>query len=140
MRKIFLTFNNEDCSPEYERIIGPRVFELKNIENASCDELLCIDCIDYVDFDSRDRALNTWIDKIRLGGKLTITGRDIFAVCKGFTNRLISSKDFNFLVYQDRSSISDMQEVIDLLLNRGFKIMTKKIDNMYWCVSAERSL
>ena len=138
MTKIYITNMPEEYM-DYENVCGPQAHSLKNIFDASCEDIVARNILDTVPISSVVPTLFLYMSKVKRKGKLTIGGKDIDAIVKAYKNQLLSVQDFNNLVFGiDNLSISSIVDISNILESNGFKILSKKRDNYSWSLTAER--
>ena len=75
---------------------------------------------------------------MRYGGKIIITGSDIYEVCRAAMNRNLALKEINTLLYDGRYSISDVFDVVNKIQELGLKIINKRVNDFKYTIIAER--
>jgi hypothetical protein len=95
--------------------------ESQSIVNNSCNEILAMNIIDYVDDDNVIQLLGLLVSKLRLGGKFSISGINLDIVVRNLLNKTLSEKDFNQMIKNIRS-IRSRKSIVDILKAANLKV------------------
>lgn len=113
--KIQVIHGNDEAIEGFTVIdIQRGIFQLSEIINNSCTEIMLINCLDLVDGETASNILYTACQKIRLGGKITITGIDIKVICRNVLNNQINNDVLNNTLANIKSfrSVADIESVL----------------------------
>ena len=138
-------FTPSEKPPEDTRITGD-IYPLDWIcDNGECSELIarCILC--YFPLAETGIILTNWMNKIKVGGLIVIEEMDVELVSWALVNKQITPKQYQKLVYGEQTKKWDIKKsgltisaIIDFLEGSGFKIITKRLNNMKFNVTAKR--
>lgn len=81
--------------------------ELDNLHylcDGEATEILAIDVVDYLSLTEVNSYIDHWVSKLRIGGKLIISGVDGFSVAKAFSSYQISIDEYNGLIHGSQTS------------------------------------
>jgi S-adenosylmethionine:diacylglycerol 3-amino-3-carboxypropyl transferase len=119
----------------------------KYVDAAEVDELVALDVIDYIPTTQTKDALDNWISKLRIGGRIIIGGIDILSISKSISDGSLDTPLANLLIHgkQDkpylikRASFSayDLSEYLESFYSLG--IVKKDIINYNMLVEAQRT-
>lgn len=125
--------------------------DLYNLDNLADDgeveEILAYDVIDYLEAGKVEGAIDHWVRKLRVGGKIVVSGTDIIEVAKGVASYKLTVADANKLLYNaDRDNPKTYKKVAFTCLalkeylgkKHGLKINTARINGYQMVVSAEK--
>jgi hypothetical protein len=115
-----LIVSNEGESAPYEPINDTEesdtkeisIDELGTIPRSSFNEIFAFNILHHKPFDVIDEL----IQKLTEGGKLSITGIDLFEICKNLVNGTINAQDFSKRLIDSKSNaqlLSDLLKVIE---------------------------
>jgi hypothetical protein len=109
------------------------------IEDGEAEEIILDDIIEYIRSDIFIMVFEKCIKKIKHGGKIIITGTDIYLVCKAFVEYKISIEELNLLVYGNAKNIGLTSETISKYLEKiGFKIIKRRHEIYDYLIEAQR--
>lgn len=118
----------------------------KYVDDAEVDEMVALDVIDYIPTTQTKEALDNWLSKLRVGGRIIIGGIDILSISKSITDGSLDAPLANLLIHgkQDkpylikRASFSayDLSKYLESSYNLG--IVKKDIINYNMLVEAQR--
>lgn len=123
--------------------------DFRNLDNvcsqSSLFELLCDDVLDYIPRTNLRAVLSNWVSKLRHSGKITLSGTDIYEVCRLFLTGSINNEEFNVITHGSHNDVWDVKlsqstlnEVTDLLSEFGLKIVSKSLDGFRFFIEAVR--
>lgn len=110
---------------------------IDHIINNSCDEIIVSDTLDYLPYSSIDKTLFNIIQKIRLNGKLIITGNDARGICRFFSNDIISLEQFCSII-ENIKSINTEPKIKNILMSAGLKIESSLLNHHKYEIIAIR--
>jgi hypothetical protein len=114
-----------------------KIADVKNLnrwaEDAEITELIANDVIDYFPMQDAPKIIAGWVRKLRIGGKIVISGIDLPLVAKSLSQRQIDTKTAVMLLHGSqeephlvrRFQVS-LPEICNLLEQMGLKIMKKR--------------
>lgn len=86
-------------------------------------------------------VFNKCLDKIGMGKTITFNGTDLFSLMYNYLYGEITEEQMNQEIYT-KKSIHSLNDLVQVLINRGFKIVRKDIQlgpfNANYVVEAER--
>ena len=85
-----------------------------------------------------EELIDSWIKKLRHGGKLVIGGVDAFEVCRAVAHTSLSIKEFNQIIHEGRSSQISISELSEILSRKGLTILKKRLSGFNMIVEAQR--
>lgn len=113
--------------------------------NAQCTEILALGIINYIEVEKIDAFLMHLISKLRHGGKLTVTGRDIYSIANMIMTQPAGTDmvTLNKIIYGEHdkrplASQVHVNYVTDILQKYGLKIMRKSYEAGEYVVDAVR--
>lgn len=115
------------------------------LDKAEANQIIVDDVLDYISHTSIYNAIANWVEKLRHGGVIIITGNDLKEVCrKSFTGE-IDTGTLNQILFgahdkawKFKSSCLTIDEVTNLLLNFGIKIKRREINGYRYVVEGIR--
>jgi hypothetical protein len=114
------------------------------VENATCDEILCLS-VEYLTGQTIAGFFQHAASKLRHHGKLIVSGTDLEKVSLDFFNGLITTVEFNKILYGNQTHTWDYKslhltqsDVSVLLQAAGLKIKKKVFDKNQYVITAER--
>jgi hypothetical protein len=118
--------------PEEYQGVTMNISSLVDIPEASCSEL-------YVEGTFfNEKTLIDIIKKIRIAGKITITGPDIIEISRSILCGYLTEKDVRNLISPGEVLYSCL-EIISALERGGLEIISKRINHNRFAVIAERT-
>lgn len=116
------------------------IIDLSGIcSESECLELLAPSVLDYIPGPLIDQALEHWVKLLRKSGKIILGGTDYLEVARN--TPFLGTVSFNELVYGNpikKQGMFSLSEVVDKLKSLGLKIMSQKLQNNKFVVSAVR--
>lgn len=127
-----------------EKILG----DIKNIswvcEDDGADEIIINNILPYIGWEEYNQCFAHWMQKLKVGGILTIISPEIRLICKGFAAGNLEYADFCDMVFGNLKPSSQKrgQFTLDLASNllksNGFKVLESRIINYIFSISAEK--
>lgn len=111
--------------------------ESQTIINNSCNEILAMNILDYIDDEHITQLLGLFISKLRLGGKLYISGINLDTVARGLLGKTLAEKEFNQII-KNIKSLRSRKTVIDLLKSANLVIETAITKGNIYEITATR--
>lgn len=137
--KLQITRPEQDTIEGYEivKISQPNTLELSHIVDNSCEVILAADIADSFVPDSLGQVCQALVNKLRLGGEISIGGTDIRFFAKYITNGIINSADACKLV-NAAFSMSTSETIVKELEKLNLQILTVHMDGLHYEVKAIR--
>lgn len=88
--------------------------EIKEVINNSCTEIVAHDVIDKIKHGDIEKFVTILCSKLRIGGKVIITGTDLGTLSRGVINNTISSQDYSSII-ENKASLSYMHNISSML-------------------------
>lgn len=115
-------------------------------ENAQCTDIIARDVIDYIEPLNIDNVLRHWLSKLRINGKITISGTDLMSVCEKYVEGAFDADVATALIYGERTeshkykkNASTLENVVRFLEMCGLKIILKSLNSdLTYTVQAQR--
>jgi hypothetical protein len=114
---------------------------VNKFDSGELDELILEAAFDLVPLNIAEETLGKLTKLVKKnGGKFIIIGRDLYEVCKAFTNYNIDISDVNTLLFGENKRIGfPAITMSDLLKNNlGLKIIKKRVDEFVYSIEAQR--
>jgi len=92
-----------------------------DVPDNSISSILMIGSIENVPYHELDRLFGTIRKLLRMGGKLTITGLDVYCVGRDLINKVIDAKVYNEIIF-NRKALYDSKELCNRLSSLGLTI------------------
>ncbi len=80
--------------------------EFEKISNNSCEFILANEVFDYVVSEKIPETIQKLLLKLRIGGKMSIGGKDINMFCKSVKNGLISEQEASNIIANTKSLVN----------------------------------
>lgn len=137
--------NIDPLSEDDTRIKG----DVSNLNHAvdagEAEEIVAYGILDYFPGAMVDEILDNWLSKLAHGGTITIGVIDAKEVSRAFVAGMIELEEVNTLMHgeqeekwQIRKSSFTLNQLSEVLSNRGYKILKKRIQNFRAYVTAQR--
>jgi hypothetical protein len=124
----------ENKIKEYKYILPS---DISHIENGTCTEISLSNILDYIP--ERLEYLKLCIQKLRLHGKLSLSGLDILEISKTIVKGQMTIDEINKLLYNNKQSIDNIQRIIVFFANLNFTILEKRINNITYYIKVEKN-
>ena len=146
VRNGYVNFDEHAPIPDQAGRIKASVQNLDHfVEAGEADEIVSNDILNYLSADEGDAALTNWLSKLAHGGKLCVSVVDVREVSKKCLANVITIEDTNVLLHGDqekphrfRKTSFTLPLLIEVFTNRGFKVLTKRIQNSRAVIVVER--
>ncbi len=105
-------------------------------EDGTVEEMVALDCIEYLPYETIKPALANWCQKLIDGGVLKILVPDCFAVAKAFSQGQLSLDEYLQITFgsqnenDKRLSAIDAITLIDILQEIGMTVSLKRYDGI----------
>ena len=117
----------------------------EHVENSEAREILAHDVINFLPYEQIDSVISDWVKKLRHGGKIVILGKDLWHLCKAYSQKLVSTEQFNSALFGEQSHSGDyrlshitMPELAMKLEALGLKVVKKRVNGYEMVVEAIR--
>src|SRR5690348_14687224 len=138
--KINIMFGNADELSSHTNYnpfeTGKLVWTLDGIcDNGEVDEIIAIDCVDYIDSNLASDVVANWIGKLAHGGKLIVGGTDLYEISRSFSsykvpldfvNTMLHGSQQNALLF--KKAVYTGAAMAEYLKSHGLKIMKQRIN------------
>lgn len=111
--------------------------EIEQVINNSCENIVADDIIDFISSDSIPVLISALIQKLRINGKLFITGIELGVLCRHTISEVVSDKDYSSVI-SSRASLSFVDNIINLLKDNKLNIETSTIKGLRYEITATR--
>ena len=112
--------------------------EVASLDDGAYEEILVGSCLDFIE--QRDEFTKELVKKIRYGGKIIITGLDIYEISRAVINRNLRLEEINPVVYDGRYSVSSIFDMVKKIQELGLKPIHKRANDFNYTIIAERPL
>lgn len=137
--KIDVVGNPSDAISGYKAVVinDDGFMDMFDISDSECTEIRANGILDKFKASQFEASLVSLLKKVRLGGKVTLSGLD----CNILSRQLISGKldevSFSSIVEQC-NSISSLKTVSKIIQTQGLKIQTQKLSGYTYQIVATR--
>jgi len=136
--KLYITSDVGKNISGYETIpVKHGAIDLSHISNNSCEEIIFVDGIENIKLENFTDTLQSIFSKMRFGCRLVISAIDLNTLSQYVINGKINMGQYSELI-ENRSFISDLSEVRDILKSVGMSIEKIIIKDIYYEISARR--
>jgi predicted SAM-dependent methyltransferase len=111
-------------------------------EYETVNEILAIDCLEYLPIKAIRRTLTNWSQKLVAGGILKILVPDCYAIAKAFSQGQFNLSEYSQMIFgtqegvDSRISVIDAMTLVDLLQEIGLTITLKRYEGVAIYVEA----
>ena len=95
--------------------------QLDQVVNNSCTDVVLTNCLDTLGKEDARKVLGLASSKMRLGGKMVISGVELKCLCRNVLNNTMSSDDFSNIVQSINCAFTS-QEITQLVNGVGLNI------------------
>jgi hypothetical protein len=110
---------------------------LFDISDSECLEIRANGALDKFKFSEFENNLVSLVKKVRLGGRLTLSGLDCNVLSRQLISGQIDENSFGSMV-ENSNSISSLKTVSKILQTNGLKIQTQKVSGYTYEIVAVR--
>jgi len=110
---------------------------LFDISDSECLEIRANGTLDKFKFSEFENNLVSLVKKVRLGGRLTLSGLDCNVLSRQLISGQIDENSFGSMV-ENSNSISSLKTVSKILQTNGLKIQTQKVSGYTYEIVAVR--
>lgn len=111
--------------------------DIEQVVNNSCENIVADDIVDFVSYESIPILISSLVQKLRINGKLFITGIELGILCRHTVSEVISDKDFSAAI-SPRASLSFIDNIINILKQNKLNIETSTIKGVRYEITATR--
>jgi hypothetical protein len=129
---------------QQETIEGYQVVDLRSgleqldqVINNSCTDIILTNCLDSLSKEDAKKVLSTASSKMRLGGKMSISGIELKSLCRNALNNVLTSDNFSDII-QNMSCIFTSQEIVQLVNSINLKIDTVLVEGSTYDIKISR--
>jgi len=114
------------------------------VDDGVVDEIVALDCLEYIELSQIQGVVEHWATKLKQGGMLKILIPDVFAISRAFSQGQFSLQEFNTIVfgtqneYDTRRSVLDTHTLCDILSNCGLEIELKRYEGVAIYMEAKK--
>jgi len=137
MKLNIISDNTQQIANYNNVVVQDNKLDLQNIVSNSCEEIIVSGALDKLEYLSSLDALTNIIQKLRLGGKLVITGIDIKCLSRLIMSEKISIEEYNQVI-ADVKCLHTVLNIRKKLLSFGLDIETDFINGYSYSISANR--
>jgi hypothetical protein len=105
--------------------------DIETVQDNSCEEIYIADLLDYVNYNEAMIILDDLVRKISLGGTLIIQSADLFLLSSAITFNDIDQQIAKMVLFNNKKTIYNLQEIESELKNRNLDILEKKHINIF---------
>jgi len=120
---LFLGFDN--ISWEY----------VEDIYNGSCSEIFCNGAFEY----SENEIIEKILLKIKHQGKVSLIGNELHEISRDLHNRNLTVEEAGKKLWGGRQRVYSLRQIEDLLVEKGFTIMKRRVNDYQFFVEAIRN-
>lgn len=112
------------------------------VEDSTVDEILAIDCLEYLAAKNIEMAIENWANKLSTGGVMKILVPDGHLVAKSFYQGQLSLKEYQTIMFgtqednDSRLSVIDIDTLLEILKNCGLTVSLKRYEGIAIYVEA----
>ena len=118
-------------------VVSDNHINFMDISQNECSEILANDVLDSFSSDKSRDCIVSLVDKLRLGGKLVVGGKDLRLFCKSVINGSIDNNEASQLL-QNTSSMPLLNDVILIVQSIGLKVLSTQISGIHFEIVAQR--
>jgi len=112
--------------------------------DGSVDEIVALDCLEYLPIASMKPAITNWIQKLNSGGILKIMVPDCHAVAQAFAQGQLNLQEYLQITFGTQSGVDSRMSAIDgltllaILQEAGLTITLKRYEGVAIYVEAQK--
>ena len=113
-------------------------------ENDTVEEIVALDCLEYLPVDTIKETLINWAQKLIAGGILKILVPDCYAVTQAFSQGQLSLAEYSQITFgtqnnnDNRLSAIDTTTLLSMLRELGLTILLKRYEGIAIYVEAKK--
>jgi len=121
----------------YNNVLLKEEYNFSDIIDNSCEEILCIDSLDYIQNAEKLNKLQNILSKLRLNGKIVVCGTDYRSLSRLILSESMSPEDYNKEI-ENKKSLSCSTDIRNFLLSNNLKIESETIRGQKYEITATR--
>lgn len=112
------------------------------VEDSTVEEILAIDCLEYIKSRNVNTTVENWAKKLSPGGVMKILVPDCHLVAKSFFQGQLSLKEYQTIMFgtqennDERLSLIDSGTLLEMLRGFGLTVSLKRYDGVAFYVEA----
>jgi len=112
------------------------------VEDSTVDEILALDCLEYVLAKDVRSTVTNWVNKLSPGGIIKILVPDCHLAAKSFAQGQLALQEYQMIVFgtqennDERLSLIDPLIILDMLKELGLTVSLKRYDGVAFYVEA----
>lgn len=129
-----------------DRIDLENVKKVKSIKNldeyyddGELEELRLNQVIESLKDDELESAMSNWMNKVGIGGVITITSLDILEVAHMLTSGSISVLQASSIIYSEKQNCFCREQIEAYLRQNGFAIERITLDNLQFSIKGRKN-
>lgn len=113
-------------------------------EDKTVDEIIALDCLEYLPTNIVKQALTNWAQKLSTGGTLKILVPDCHAVAKAFVQGQFNLQEYSQIIFgtqegnDNRLTVIDTVTLLNILQDIGLTISLKRYEGIAIYVEATK--
>ena len=136
--KIHVTKMGEETIQGYKHtVVSDNYINFMDISSNECSEILANDVLDSFSSDKIKECVISLVDKLRLGGKLVIGGKDLRLFCKSVINGMIGDKEAS-VILMGVNSMQSINAVRPIVESLGLKVLSTHLAGIHFELTAQR--
>lgn len=137
--KIQVVGNADEAISGYKAVLinEDGFINMFDVSDSECLEVRANGVVDKFKFSEFESNLSSLVKKVRLGGKLTLSGLDCNILSRQLVSGQIDERSFGSIV-ENSNSISSLKTVAQILQAHGLKIQTQKVSGYTYEIVAVR--
>jgi len=136
--KIQVANMSEETIEGYRHVVvSNNYINFMDISNNECVEIIASDVLDSFSLENIRDCIVSLVNKLRLGGKLIIGGKDVRLFCKHVLSGAISENEASKLI-EKSTSMPSQAEIVEAIRSLGLKILSTSITGIHFQVTAQR--
>jgi len=137
--KIDIVGNPSDAIAGYKPVLISEdgSIDLFDVSDSECLEIRANGVVDKFKATQFEGSLVALLKKVRLGGKLVLSGLDCNILSRQLISGQLDEKSFGLIV-ENCNSISSLKTIAKILQSQGLKIQTQKLSGYNYQIVATR--
>lgn len=130
------------AQPHDKNFVYGDIAELNDfVDDGEAEEIVAMDILPYFPPKEADELLRRWVAKLKLGGTIVLGAFDCNIIGRLLNFRSYTHADFQRIILGEngeRHSLHSLEDTTKKLIARNMKITSKKIENNFFVIKAER--
>lgn len=136
--KIHVAKMGEETIEGYRHtVVSDNYINFMDVSNNECSEIMANDVLESFSSDKIKDCIISLVNKLRLGGKLVVGGKDLRLFCKSVTNGTMSQEEASNIL-MNVNSMSSLSLVRPIVESLGLKVITTQISGVHFELTAQR--